>query len=171
MMTPDKNLVAEPCRRQDFVKKRKRNPVRPRRGCGVLRATKGEPRYTMMKYLMVGIGGGIGSVLRFWVSSYMGERIGGRFPYGTFTVNITGSFLIGFIVTLLASKADWDPNWRYLIPIGFIGGYTTFSAFEFETLRSMQDGKMLIASLNVILSVAVGFAAVWLGTVAGRSLE
>jgi len=95
---------------------------------------------------MVGIGGGIGSVLRFWVSSYLGERISTRFPFGTFAVNITGSFLIGFIVTLLASKANWDPNWRYLIPIGFIGGYTTFSAFEYETLRSMQDGKILVAS-------------------------
>jgi CrcB protein len=101
----------------------------------------------------------------------LGERISTRFPYGTFAVNITGSFLIGLIVTLLASKANWDPNWRYLIPIGFIGGYTTFSAFEYETLRSMQDGKMLVASLNVILSVTLGFAAVWLGTVAGRSLE
>jgi CrcB protein len=136
-----------------------------------LREVKGEARYTMMKYVMVGIGGAIGSVLRFWVSSTLGERIGARFPLGTFVVNITGSFLIGFIVTLLASKADWDPNWRYLIPIGFIGGYTTFSTFEFETLRSVQDGNLLVASLNVILSVAVGFAAVWLGTVAGRSIE
>jgi fluoride exporter len=133
-----------------------------------LRAQKGEQRYVMMKYMMVGIGGGIGSVLRFWVSSYLGERIGTRFP---FAVNITGSFLIGLIVTLLASKANWDPNWRYLLPIGFIGGYTTFSAFEYETLRSMQDGRILVASLNVILSVTLGFAAVWLGTVAGRSLE
>ena len=125
----------------------------------------------MMKYAMVGIGGGIGSVLRFWVSSYLGERFGTRFPFGTFAVNITGSFLIGLIVTVMAGKADWDPHWRYLIPIGFIGGYTTFSAFEYETLRSMQDGRMLAASLNVILSVTLGFAAVWLGVIAGRSLE
>ena len=125
----------------------------------------------MMKYAMVGLGGAIGSMLRFWVSSFLGERIGGRFPYGTFAVNITGSFLIGFIVTLLASRADWDPHWRYLIPIGFIGGYTTFSAFEYETLRSMQDGSMLVASMNVVLSVTLGFVAVWLGVIAGRSLE
>jgi fluoride exporter len=140
-------------------------------GGGILHAQKGEPGYIMMRYVMVGIGGGIGSVLRFWASSYLGERIGGRFPYGTFAVNITGSFLIGLIVTLLASKADWDPNWRYLIPIGFIGGYTTVSAFEYETFRSMQDGRVLVASLNVVLSVTLGFAAVWLGVIAGRSLE
>lgn len=136
-----------------------------------MHAHKGESRDIMMKYVMVGIGGGIGSVLRFWVSSYLGERIGGRFPYGTFAVNITGSFLIGLLVTLLASKADWDPHWRYLIPVGFIGGYTTFSAFEYETLRSVQDGRVLVASLNVVLSVTLGFAAVWLGVIAGRSLE
>jgi CrcB protein len=74
-------------------------------------------------------------------------------------------------VTLLASKADWDPQWRYLIPVGFVGGYTTFSAFEYETLRSVQDGRVLVASLNVLLSVTLGFAAVWLGVIAGRSLE
>jgi len=136
-----------------------------------LRVPKGEPRYVMMKYVMVGIGGGIGSVLRFWVSSYLGERMGARFPYGTLAVNITGSFLIGLVITLVTAKADWDPHWRYLLPIGFIGGYTTFSAFEYETFRSMQDGRVLIASLNVILSVTLGFAAVWLGVIAGRSLE
>jgi CrcB protein len=152
-------------------KQLKRNPVLLRSRDGNLRAHKGEPRYIVMKYVMVGIGGGIGSVLRFWVSSYVGERISARFPFGTFAVNITGSFLIGLIVTLLASKADWDPNWRYLIPIGFIGGYTTFSAFEYETLRSMQDGRMLVASMNVVLSVTLGFVAVWLGVIAGRSLE
>jgi fluoride exporter len=152
-------------------KKYKRRPACRRFGTANLRAQKGEQRYVMMKYLMVGIGGAVGSVLRFWVSSYLSERISTRFPFGTFAVNITGSFLIGFIVTLLASKANWDPNWRYLIPIGFIGGYTTFCAFEYETLRSVQDGNILVAALNVILSVTLGFAAVWLGTVAGRSRE
>jgi CrcB protein len=152
-------------------KKRKRNPAWLRFGGRIFCAPKGERRYIMMKYVLVGIGGGIGSVLRFWVSSYVGERISTRFPFGTFAVNITGSFLIGLIVTLLASKADWDPHWRYLLPIGFIGGYTTFSAFEYETFRSMQDGGVLVASLNVILSVTLGFAAVWLGVIAARSLE
>src|ERR1700685_1731611 len=125
----------------------------------------------MMKYVMVGIGGGIGSVLRFWVSSYLGERIGGRFPYGTFAVDITGSFLIGFLGALLACQADWGSRLRYFRPVGFIGGYTTCSAFEYETLRSVQDGRVLVASLNVILSVTLGFAAVWLGVIAGGALE
>jgi CrcB protein len=119
---------------------------------------------------MVGIGGFLGSVLRFWVGSFIGGRLGARFPYGTFVINVTGSFLVGMAVTVLATKAHWNPNWRYLIPIGFIGGYTTFSTFEFETLRLAQDGQMLMAILNVTLSVVVGFVGVWAGAVAGRAI-
>jgi fluoride exporter len=123
-----------------------------------------------MKYIIVGIGGALGSVLRFWVGSYVGGRLGSRFPYGTFVINVTGSFLIGMILTIMAEKTQWSANWRYLIPIGFIGGYTTFSAFEYETFRLFQDGQMLSALLNVTLSVVVGFVGVWAGAVAGRSI-
>ena len=119
---------------------------------------------------MVGVGGAVGSVLRFWLGSYVGGRLGSRFPYGTFAVNISGSFLIGMVLTLMAERTHWDANWRYLIPIGFIGGYTTVSAFEYETFRLFQDGQMLTAALNVALSVIVGFAGVWAGAVAGRSI-
>ena len=119
---------------------------------------------------MVLVGGGVGSVLRFWMGSYVGGRFGSRFPYGTFAVNITGSFLIGFVLTILAEKTQWSANWRYLIPIGFIGGYTTFSAFEYETFRLFQEGQAMTAALNVTASVVLGFAAVWAGAVAGRSI-
>lgn len=124
----------------------------------------------MLRYVIVGIGGCIGSIARFWIGSYIGARMGTRFPYGTFVINISGSFLIGFSVTLLTAKANLSPNWRYLIPVGLIGGYTTFSTFEFETLRSVQDGMFVNASLNVVLSVLLGFIAVWAGVVAGRTV-
>ncbi|HUJ81478.1 MAG TPA: fluoride efflux transporter CrcB [Candidatus Acidoferrales bacterium] len=124
----------------------------------------------MTKYWMVGIGGFIGAIARFWLGGYISNKLGTRFPYGTFVINCTGSFLIGFILTLLAERTHWSPNWRYLIPVGFIGAYTTFSTFEYETFRSMQDGEFLIASLNVGLSVIVGFISVWLGVITGKSI-
>ena len=122
----------------------------------------------MTKYLLVGIGGALGSVLRFWAGGYITNRMGTRFPYGTFAVNVTASFLIGFIVTLMAEKANWDANWRYLIPIGFIGGYSTFSTFEFESFRLLQDGEMILAAANLVGSVVCGFVSVWLGVITGR---
>lgn len=122
----------------------------------------------MLKYVMVGIGGCLGSILRFWLGSYIGDKMGARFPYATFTINVTGSFLIGFVFALLTAKTQWSPSWRYLIPIGFIGGYTTFSSFEFETLRTIQDGQWGVGLLYVGLSVCLGFIAVWGGLIAGR---
>jgi fluoride exporter len=124
----------------------------------------------LLKYLMVGIGGCLGSILRFWLGSYIGNKTGTRFPYGTFVINITGSFLIGLVFALLTVKTEWSPNWRYLIPIGFIGGYTTFSSFEFETLRTIQDGQIGLGLLYVAASVVVGFVAVWGGMIAGRAM-
>ena len=125
----------------------------------------------MTKYLMVGIGGFLGSILRFWVGAYVSDRLGGmRFPYGTFIINCTGSFLVGLVITVLTEKGHWNPNWRYLVPIGFIGGYTTFSTFEYETFRNFQDGEFLVAGLNVAGSVVIGFFSVWLGVITGKTI-
>jgi len=85
-------------------------------------------------------------------------------------INISGSFLIGFILTLLTERTQWSPNLRYLVPVGFIGAYTTFSTFEYETLRNFQDGQASVGFLNLGLSVAAGFIAVWCGVMAGRAV-
>ena len=131
---------------------------------------KGKGTSDLLKYLLVGIGGCLGSILRFWLGSYIGGKMGARFPYGTLVINITGSFLIGLIFALLTVRTNWSPNWRYLIPIGFIGGYTTFSSFEYETLRMIQDGQIGLGLLYVATSVVIGFVAVWGGMVAGSAI-
>lgn len=124
----------------------------------------------MNKYLMIGIGGFLGSVARYWVGAAIGNRMGTRFPYGTFAINITGSFLLGMIMTVLAERMNWNANLRYLVPIGFIGAYTTFSTFEWETFRSVQEGQLLVALLNVVLSVVIGFLALWGGVITGKAI-
>jgi len=125
----------------------------------------------MTKYLIIALGGAIGSMLRFWAGGYVSGRLGTRFPYGTFVINVTASFLIGFIMTVLAERTHLSPSWRYLLVIGFLGGYSTFSSFEYETFRVFEDGEFLIAAMNIALSVGVGFVAVWIGAITGRTIE
>ena len=96
--------------------------------------------------------------------------MGTRFPYGTFLINVSGSFLIGLVMTILTERTHLSPTYRYLIPIGFIGGYTTFSTFEYETLRVIQDGQFTIGLLNVVFSVLVGFLMVWTGAMVGKAV-
>jgi CrcB protein len=115
------------------------------------------------KYLIVLFGGGVGTLARYVVGSEIARRVGLRFPpLGTMVINITGSFLIGLIMTLSTQRLA-NPNWRLLLVIGFLGGYTTFSSFEYDTLLAVQSGVMWIGLLNVIGSVVLGYLAVWLG--------
>jgi CrcB protein len=115
------------------------------------------------------IGGGLGSLVRFVVGTAIIARLGGRFPYGTVFINLTGSFLIGFAMTFLTERTYLNPNWRFLLVVGFLGGYTTFSSFQWETLNLMRDGGRWLGFLNAFGSLFVGYLAVWLGViVAGK---
>jgi CrcB protein len=121
------------------------------------------------RYLMVMVGGATGSLMRYVLGTAIMSRTGGRFPFGTVVINITGSFLVGLLMTLLTERMSPNPNWRLLLVVGFLGGYTTFSSFEWETFGLMRDGARWLGLLNVIGSVVIGYLAVWLGSaVAGR---
>ncbi|MGE5172259.1 MAG: fluoride efflux transporter CrcB [Betaproteobacteria bacterium] len=117
----------------------------------------------MMNYIVIFAGGGIGAVSRFVLATWIGQRWGRSFPLGTFTVNISGSFLIGFLMTLMAELFTENPQWRLFLVIGGLGGYTTFSSLQYETGKLVVDGELWYAALNMVLSVAVGFMALKLG--------
>ncbi|MGA3026944.1 MAG: fluoride efflux transporter CrcB [Bryobacteraceae bacterium] len=116
-----------------------------------------------MKYLVVLAGGGAGSLARYVASTAIMQRFGGAFPLGTFVVNITGSFLIGLLMTLFTERLDWNHTWRLLLVTGFLGGYTTFSSFEYESLQALRQGAKWAGLFNVVGSVVAGYVAVWLG--------
>ena len=113
-------------------------------------------------------GGGVGSLARYVGATLITNRFASLFPLGTMAVNITGSFLIGLLMTILSERLP-HPNWRLLLVVGFLGGYTTFSSFEWETFSAVRGGGLWIGFANVIGSVSLGYAAVWLGaTLAAR---
>jgi CrcB protein len=122
----------------------------------------------LQKYFLIAIGGALGSLARYVVGSTIVNRMGNRFPYGTFVINLTACVIIGFSLTLLNRRTGLDPAWRYLIPIGFVGAYSTFSTFEWEIFTSLQTSAFLIAALYVSLSVLLGLLAIWLGALLAR---
>jgi CrcB protein len=117
---------------------------------------------------MIALGGAIGAIARYQFAAAVQARIPMGFPLGTFVVNVTGCLVMGVAMTLLTERLVVHPNWRFLIPIGFIGAYTTFSTFEYETFRAISEGSWLIGLGNILASVVVGYAALWLGIVAAR---
>lgn len=123
-----------------------------------------------MNYLMVGIGGFTGALARYAVGMWIGQRWGRSFPLGTLFVNVSGSFLIGLLMPLLTERFIVNPQWRLLLIVGFLGSYTTFSTFEYETGALLKDGEWMYAALNIVLSVMVGFLGLKLGETAAKSL-
>ena len=119
-----------------------------------------------MKTLYVAMGGAVGSVLRFWLGEWI-TSMAGAAMWGTLFVNVTGSFVIG----ALAATGNSHPIMRYLLMVGVMGGYTTFSAFSLQTLELFQKGDTMLALANVGLSIILCLVGVWLGFVAGRNLS
>ncbi len=122
----------------------------------------------MQKYLLVSLGGALGSLARYWIGSAVAGRLGAKFPYGTFVINVTACIIIGFSLAFLDRRSELNPAWRLLVPVGFVGAYSTFSAFEWETFSTLQSGAFLIAALYVVLSVVLGLVGVWCGVLVAK---
>lgn len=124
----------------------------------------------MQKYLFIALGGALGSIARYWVGSSVASRVGARFPYGTFVINLSACVIIGFSLTYLGKRSELNPAWRFLVPIGFVGAYSTFSTYEWEILSTLRSGAFFLASLYAFGSLFLGLAAVWVGILIAEAL-
>jgi CrcB protein len=117
----------------------------------------------LSKYMYIAVGGALGAIARYWVDSAVAMRLGTKFPYGTFVINMTACVIIGFTLTFFARQTDLNPAWRFLIPIGFVGAYSTFSSYEWEIVSTLRDGNFAMASLYAFGSLFLGLVAIWFG--------
>ncbi len=124
----------------------------------------------MQHLILVFVGGAVGSVFRYAVSIGMSRWLGTAFPYGTLTVNVAGSLCMGFLYVLIVERASLSAEWRSLLLIGLLGGFTTFSSFSMETLLLIQDAAWLKAAVNTLLNVILCLFAAWVGLLLGRLL-
>lgn len=124
----------------------------------------------MQKFLLVAIGGALGSIARYGLGSAIEGRVGMKFPYATLAINITACFVLGFAIVSLRERTDLSDAWTFLLPIGFIGAFSTFSTFEWETFSSLKAGSYFITALYVALSFLLGLTAVWLGVSLARRI-
>ena len=117
----------------------------------------------MTRFLAVGAGGFLGAIARYALGLLVARLWSGEFPLATFLINVSGSFVLGFFMALSAERLGIDPAWRLLVATGFVGAYTTFSTFEYETHRLVDAGSTVWAATYVLASVVVGFLALRLG--------
>ena len=119
--------------------------------------------------LVVGMGGFVGANARYLLGRWALQRWGTGFPYGTFVINILGCLILGLFGTL-ADRLAWNDYWRFLVAIGFVGAFTTFSTFEYKSFQLVSQGSFAHAAVNILGSVIIGFIAVYIGVVIARLL-
>ena len=124
----------------------------------------------MMSYALVFIGGGLGAAARYWLSGFVYRFLDPVFPYGTLCVNVLGCFIIGLLMSLFEERFVVQASLRTFLTIGFLGGFTTFSTFSYETVSLMQSSEYLFAFLNMFLSLSLCLVGTWLGLGLGRIL-
>lgn len=128
---------------------------------------------TPLVYVWVALGGALGSVFRYMLSNVVARLAGEAMPWGTLLVNVLGSFVIGWfaIATTSGGRVAATPEFRTFVMVGVCGGFTTFSSFSLQTLALFEDGEPLRASANILLSVALCLASVWLGAGVGSGFS
>jgi len=127
----------------------------------------------MANALWIFVGGGLGSLARWWASGFIAQRFGETFPWGTLLVNVSGSFVIGLFAALTGPDGRWlaPASFRQFFMFGICGGYTTFSSFSLQTLNLVEDAQWFRAGANAVLSLVLCLAGVWLGHVLAMSLN
>jgi CrcB protein len=123
-----------------------------------------------MQTLAIAGGGAVGALLRFWMSTGIYNLLGRGFPYGTLAVNVLGSLVMGFLYVMLIDKLSLGPAWRAALLVGLLGAFTTFSTFSIETLNLVEEGELIKALLNILLSVVFCLVAAWVGVLVGRTV-
>ena len=125
---------------------------------------------SMETFLIISLGAILGANTRYWVGGWAAERFGTTFPYGTLIINLTGSLVLGFFITLVTDRFLMDPRWRLLVAIGFLGAYTTFSTYTYESVNLILSGQVWMGLLDLFGSSILGAAAVTAGILLGRAL-
>lgn len=123
-----------------------------------------------MKVVWIAIAGAAGAVGRYALSGFVSDRTTGAFPWGTFIVNVSGSFALALVFTLLTERYLPHPNLRAALTVGFLGAYTTYSTYALESVRLAEDGALALAALNVIATVVAAVVAIYAGIWLGRAL-
>ncbi|HEX5820879.1 MAG TPA: fluoride efflux transporter CrcB [Solirubrobacterales bacterium] len=123
-----------------------------------------------MTYGLVAIFGAAGAVSRYWVDGRISDLTHGQFPWGTFVINVVGAFALGLLVALTTERLLLSPNWRVALGIGFLGSFTTFSTYAYESVKLAEDGAIGLALVNSVGMVALGLLAAALGLALGRTL-
>ena len=123
-----------------------------------------------MKLLLIALAGGFGTLARYGLSGLVQRMTGATFPWGTFVVNVAGCFLFGLVWSLLEERLAVAGQWRAIVLIGFMGAFTTFSSFAYDSAGLMRDPQWGLAALNVIGQNALGLTCLFLGLAAGRSI-
>ncbi len=125
----------------------------------------------MITVLWIGLGGFLGANARYWLGMWAAHRWGTAFPYGTLVANTLGSFVLAFLLTLATGRAFVPPGMRRFLAIGFLGGFTTFSTYSYETIALLEHNGWAAALLNMVGNTGLGLLGAVLGIVVGRWLQ